>query len=71
VEAVRLRSGILGNHGAFSPDGLWVVYENLDVHAPNRIDYDLYRMNASSDPERLTNNPAQDFDPDWRPIGNP
>jgi serine/threonine protein kinase len=71
VEATRLRSGILGNHGTYSPDGLWVVYENLDIYDSSRVDYDLYRMNISTAPVRLTDNPAQDFDPDWRPIAIP
>ena len=70
-EAVRLRPGVLGNHGEFSPDGSWVVYENLDVFDPGRSDYDIYRMNVDTPPLRLTNNIAQDFDPDWRPIRIP
>jgi Tol biopolymer transport system component len=47
----------------FSPDGLWIAYEtsdtrNQDVYFYNLLDGSL---------QRLTTDPAVDFDPKWRP----
>jgi serine/threonine protein kinase/Tol biopolymer transport system component len=52
----------------FSPDGIWLAYEGMDLEA-NR-DIFLITM-AGGSRTRLTNDPAVDFDPAWRPIQNP
>ena len=50
----------------FSPDGLWLVFEGRDNSTG---DWDIYFMTvAGSGRTRLTNDPALDFDPAWRPI---
>ena len=49
----------------YSPDGLWLVAEGLDPGASNR---DIYMMTITGGSRtRLTDNPAEDFDPAWRP----
>ncbi|HXQ32596.1 MAG TPA: hypothetical protein VN843_01110, partial [Anaerolineales bacterium] len=52
----------------FSPDGVWLVFEGVDLNA-NRDIY-LITMTGGS-LTRLTNDPNVDFDPAWRPIQNP
>ncbi|MBK9925664.1 MAG: serine/threonine-protein kinase [Anaerolineales bacterium] len=48
----------------FSPDGLWIAFEGMD----NDGNRDIYFMTASGGSRtRLTNDPAVDFDPAWRP----
>jgi serine/threonine protein kinase len=48
----------------FSPDGLWIAFEGMD----NNGNRDIYFMTASGGSRtRLTNDPAVDFDPAWRP----
>jgi Tol biopolymer transport system component/serine/threonine protein kinase len=52
----------------FSPDGVWLAYEGMDLQA-NR---DIYLITmAGGNLTRLTNDPAVDFDPAWRPLKNP
>lgn len=52
----------------FSPDGLWIAFEGMDVNG-NR---DIYVMTtAGGSRARLTNDPALDFDPAWRPRQKP
>jgi len=49
----------------FSPDGLWLLYESLD----NDFNRDIYFMTiAGGERTRLTSDPADEFDPVWRPI---
>jgi len=53
---------------SFSQDGLWLVFEGTHSDG-NR---DIYFMTvAGSGRTRLTNDPKVDFDPAWRPLGNP
>jgi eukaryotic-like serine/threonine-protein kinase len=53
---------------SISADGLWMVFEGMDVEG-NR---DIYFMTvAGSGRTRLTNDPRVDFDPAWRPLQNP
>jgi eukaryotic-like serine/threonine-protein kinase len=48
----------------FSPDGLWIVFEGRDSEG-NR---DIYFMTPTGgNRTRLTDDPAVDFDPSWRP----
>jgi len=65
----RLRLGAAGiENVSYSTDGFWVVYEALDDQANT----DVYYMTASgSTRTRMTTDPADDFDPVWRPIINP
>ncbi len=52
----------------FSPDGLWIASEGMDIEG-NR---DVYFMTITGGSRtRLTNDPALDFDPAWRPIQKP
>lgn len=49
----------------FSPDGLWLVSEGRDSEG-NR---DIYFMTVTGGSRtRLTNDPAVEFDPAWRPV---
>ena len=73
AEAVHLRPGSYGNHGSYSPDGSWVVYESLDTSSANSYKYHIYLMKNESGslPIDLPSTPGSDFDPDWRPIDSP
>jgi len=52
----------------FSQDGLWLVFESMD----NEGNRDIYFMTLiGGNRTRLTNDPAVDFDPTWRPAQNP
>jgi eukaryotic-like serine/threonine-protein kinase len=76
AEAVHLRMGSYGNHGGFSPDGSWVVYESLNTSivevTPN---YHIFIMKKGGGnlPINLPGggSGSMNFDPDWRPIGPP
>ena len=52
----------------FSPDGIWLAFEGVDLEA-NRDIY-LITMTGGS-LTRLTNDTNVDFDPAWRPVQNP
>jgi Tol biopolymer transport system component/serine/threonine protein kinase len=53
----------------YSPDGLWLVSEGMDSSGDNR---DVYFMTITgSSRTRLTDDPADDFDPTWRPAPTP
>lgn len=53
----------------YSPDGLWLVSEGMDSSGDNR---DIYFMTITgSSRTRLTDDPAEDFDPAWRPASAP
>ena len=73
VNAVHLRGGVLGTHGNYSPDGLWVTYESKDSVDIERLDYDIYRIKADGSGEiiRITDAHSMEFDPAWRPIMKP
>jgi len=67
--ATRLDLDVLSiQNTQYSPDGFWIAYEGgggLDRK-------DIYYMGASGGTHtRLTTDPANDFDPSWRPITNP
>jgi serine/threonine protein kinase len=50
----------------YSPDGVWIVFEGWGVPE----NHDIYYMFATgSNLTALTNDPASDFDPAWRPSG--
>jgi serine/threonine protein kinase len=71
ADAVHLRKGTYATHGDYSPDGMWVVYESLDITNASSAAYDIYIINDGNAPIRLTNDTKMDFDPDWRPISAP
>ncbi len=51
-----------------SPDGAWLAFESW----PDGINHDIYIMNINgANRERLTTDPAFDFDPAWRPAPRP
>jgi Tol biopolymer transport system component len=72
-DVVHLRMGTSGNHGDYSPDGSWVVYESKDSENFTRQDYDIYRVRSDGTGAvvRLTSNTTMEFDPAWRPTINP
>jgi serine/threonine protein kinase/Tol biopolymer transport system component len=73
-EAVHLRKGSFGNHGSYSPDGSWVLYENIDT----TLETDNYhivimKIGNGNLPINLPGggSGSMDFDPAWRPIVSP
>jgi Tol biopolymer transport system component len=73
AEAIHLRSGTYANHGRYSTDGLWVVYESVNIADPNGTDYYIYIMKneTGNAPIQIQTNSSLNFDPVWRPIGPP
>ena len=66
--AVRLNYPAPIEDVEFSPDGLWLVTEGRD----NEGNRDIYFMTVTGgNRTRLTNDPADDFDPSWRPLPTP
>ena len=70
LTAVTLRNGGFGMHDDYSQDGSWLVYED---ELASRLDYDIYIIKSDGTGAiiNLTDNPAMDFDPVWRPIIKP
>ena len=69
-EAALFRPGSYGNHGSYSTDGLWVVYESLDTARADSTDYHIYIVKnaiGNAPISLAVNLEASDFDPDWRP----
>lgn len=67
--AVRAKLGVIGvaNLG-FSPDGQWMICEGVD----ERGNKDIYTMTPSGEQRtRMTTDPGDDFDPNWRPVSGP
>jgi len=51
----------------FSPDGFWIVFTGQEADQNT----DIYFVTAAgAERTRLTTDPARDFDPAWRPMGN-
>ncbi len=67
--ANRLKLGASGVENLqFSADGQWVVYEGVD----EQENKDIYYMTTGGENRtRLTTDPADDFDPAWRPLSGP
>jgi eukaryotic-like serine/threonine-protein kinase len=66
LDPIRLNFPTPIEDAEFSPDGVWLVFEGRDNGTGN---WDIYFMTvAGSGRTRLTNDPALDFDPAWRPI---
>lgn len=54
--------------GTYSPDGFWLAYEGW----PDGINHDIYIMTTNGiGRQQLTDDPALDFDPAWRPAYSP
>ena len=74
-EAVHLRTGLFGNHGGYSPDGVWVVYENINIASvdTNNFHIVILKNGEGNPPIDLPGggSGSMDFDPSWRPIGLP
>lgn len=62
--SVQLTDHSQGSHGpSWSPDGGWIVY-----YADDGNGYDVFVMQADElKPVNLTNHPANDLEPAWRP----
>ncbi len=73
AEAVHFRKGLYGNHGSYSPDQSWVVYESIDTTQASSVAYHIYLLRNGNEgpPIDLHFSPGSDFDPDWRPAGSP
>jgi serine/threonine protein kinase len=75
AEAAHLRMGLFGDHGSYSPDGVWVVYENINIASMDTKNYHIVILkNAEGNPpvDLPGAEPgSMDFDPAWRPIGLP
>jgi serine/threonine protein kinase len=71
--AVHWRSGTQGDHGSFSPDGLWLVFQSLDANCSDCLNDKIYivRNASGNSPIVLYGGQGQNFDPDWRPIASP
>jgi eukaryotic-like serine/threonine-protein kinase len=72
AQPAHWRSGTVANHGSFSPDGLWLVYESIDTSCASCHNFIIYIVrNASGNPPiNVGGNKGENFDPDWRPIGS-
>jgi len=54
--------------GTYSLDGFWVAYEGW----PDGLNHDIYVMTTNGlGRQKLTDDPALDFDPAWRPVLSP
>jgi serine/threonine protein kinase/Tol biopolymer transport system component len=64
-QGTRLNFGVWAFEGVrFSPDGFWLVGEGREEN-----NLDIYYMTvAGANRVRLTSDPADDFDPVWRPL---
>ncbi len=52
----------------FSADGYWIVFERVVFAADGSRNYDIYVMaSTSGSAERLTDDPARDYQPVWMP----
>jgi len=61
--AVPILNGEYASAADYSSDGLWLVFENMDG-----LNSDIYMLTpANGSRQRITSNPAIDFDPTWRP----
>lgn len=52
------------NDGAYAPDGQWIVFWT-PMESSN---LEIMRVNLAGEKVRLTNHPARDFHPAWRPV---
>lgn len=75
AQAVHWRSGTVANHGSFSPDGLWLVYQSVDTTCASCHNFLIYVVrNASGNLPILVSgsgDTSENFDPDWRPTASP
>ncbi len=73
AQAVHWRSGTVANHGSFSPDGLWLVYQSINTACSDCPDLIVYivRNASGNSPIDISGDTGENFDPDWRPIAAP
>lgn len=65
--AATVKNGVYASDAGYSADGLWLVFENTDG-----VNVDIYMLNITSGlRQRITSDPALDFDPVWRPLPMP
>jgi eukaryotic-like serine/threonine-protein kinase len=70
TDATHLRPGLYANHGRYSSDGRWVVFESVDMYDSSNTDLNIYIYNiiANEQPVKIKANSGLNFDPVWRPI---
>ena len=73
AQPVHWRSGTVADHGSYSPDGLWLVYQSINTACADCTNFLIYVVrNASGNtPVKVSGDTAQNFDPVWRPNGAP
>ena len=73
AQAVHWRSGTVANHGSYSPDGLWLVYQSIDTACANCHNFNIYivRNASGNSPINVSNDTTDNSDPAWRPAGSP
>ena len=67
-EPVRLELPVPIEDVEFSPDGMWIIFESTDAEGNRDIYYSTVSGGSRT---RLTEDPAVDFDPAWRPAPFP
>jgi Tol biopolymer transport system component len=64
IESRVIRELIPMREAAYSPDGAWIAFESW----PEGMNHDIFVMTPNgSARQRLTDDEANNFDPDWRP----
>jgi eukaryotic-like serine/threonine-protein kinase len=73
AQAVHWRSGTVADHGSYSPDGKWLVYQSIDTACANCHNFIIYivRDASGNSPINVSGDTADNYDPDWRPTGLP
>jgi serine/threonine protein kinase len=63
-KATAVPNGVYASNADYSTDGLWLVFENMDG-----VNGDIYILTVTGEQrQRITSDPALDFDPAWRPL---
>ncbi|HVM72482.1 MAG TPA: protein kinase [Anaerolineales bacterium] len=73
AQAVHWRSGTVGNHGSYSPDGLWLVYSSINTGCSGCHNFLIYivRNASGKSPVDVSGDTGENFDPSWRPNAVP
>ncbi len=70
TDAAHLRRGMYANHGRYSADGRWILYESVNVTSASDTSYYVYVMEntENSVPVRVLTHSPISFDAAWRPM---